>query len=109
MYLGLSILELSKILLYEFWYDYVKPIYGKKKSKIVLYGYSFIIYIKIDDIYKNIAEDIETRFDNSNYELERPKQQSNWINEDELDGKIMTKFVRLREKENLNLEVIKFV
>ena len=73
MYLGLSILELSKILLYEFWYDYVKPIYGKKKSKIVLYGYSFIIYIKIDDIYKNIAEDIETRFDNSNYELERPK------------------------------------
>ena len=72
VHLGLSILELSKILLYEFWYDYVKPIYGKK-SKIVLYGYSFIIYIKIDDIYKNIAEDIETRFDNSNYELERPK------------------------------------
>ena len=52
----------------------------KKKSKIVLNGYSFIIYIKINDIYKNIAEDIETRFDNSNYELERPKQQSNWIN-----------------------------
>ena len=72
VYLGLSILELSKILLYEFWYDYVKLIYGKK-SKIVLYGYSFIIYMKIDDIYKNIAEDIETRFDNSNYELERPK------------------------------------
>ena len=72
VYLGLSILELSKILLYEFLYDYVKPIYGKK-SKIVLYGYSFIIYIKIDDIYKNIAEDIETRFDNSNYELEGPK------------------------------------
>ena len=81
----------------------------KKKSKIVLNGYSFIIYTKINDIYKNIAEDIETRFDNSNYELERPKQQSSWINEDELDGKIMTKFVRLREKENLNLEVIKFV
>ena len=107
--LGLSVLELSKILLYEFWYDYVKPIYEKKKSKIVLNGYSFIIYIKINDIYKNVAEDIETRFDNSNYELERPKQQSSWINEDELDGKIMTKFVRLREKENLNLEVIKFV
>ena len=40
VYLGLSILlELSKILMYELWYDYVKPKYGKKKSKIVLYGY----------------------------------------------------------------------
>ena len=38
VYLGLSILELSKILMYEFWYDYVKPRYGKK-SKILLYGY----------------------------------------------------------------------
>ena len=50
------------------------------KSKIVLYGYNFIVYIKIDDIYKNIAGDIETRFDISNYESERPKWQSNWIN-----------------------------
>ena len=39
VYLGLSILELSKILIYEFWYDYVKPKFGKKKSTIVLYGY----------------------------------------------------------------------
>ena len=38
LYLGLSILELSKILMYEFWYDYVKPKYFEK-SKIVLYGY----------------------------------------------------------------------
>ena len=33
---------------------------------------SFTVYIKTDDIYKNIAEDVETRFDASNYELERP-------------------------------------
>ena len=39
MYLGLSILELSKILMYEFWHDYLKPKYGKKKKKIVLYGH----------------------------------------------------------------------
>ena len=38
VYLGLSILELSKILMYEFWYDYVKPKYGKKE-KILLYRY----------------------------------------------------------------------
>ena len=41
VYLGLSIQELSKILMYEFWYDYVKPQCGKK-SKIVLYGYRCI-------------------------------------------------------------------
>ena len=47
------------------------------KSKIVLCGYRYIVYryivyIKTDNIYKNIAEDVETRFDNSNYELDRP-------------------------------------
>ena len=47
---------------------------------------SFIVYIKTDDIYKDIAKDVETRFDTSNYELERPllkgkNQKSNWINE----------------------------
>ena len=48
------------------------------KSKIVLCGYrfySFIVYIKTDDIYKDISEDVETRFDTSNYESYRPLQQ----------------------------------
>ena len=43
VYLGLSILELSKILMYQFWYDYVKPTSGKK-NKIVLYGYIVSLY-----------------------------------------------------------------
>ena len=42
------------------------------KNKILLYGYTDIVYIKTDDIYKDIAEDVETRFDTSNYELDRP-------------------------------------
>ena len=33
---------------------------------------SFIVYIKTDDIYKETVEDVETRFDTSNYELDRP-------------------------------------
>ena len=70
--LELSVLELSKILMYEFWYDYVESKYDKK-NKIVLYGYSYIIvYIKTYYIYKDIGEVVETRFDTSNYELERP-------------------------------------
>ena len=64
VHLRLSTLELSKILIHElwpeFWCDYVKPKYG------------FILYMKTNYIYKDIAENVETRFDTSNYELDRP-------------------------------------
>ena len=101
VYLGLSILKLSKILMYEFWHDYVKPKYGKKSKLCFMDTDSFIIYIKIYDIYKDIAEDVETRFDTLNYELERPLPKGK--NEkvigsmrDGLGGQTMTKFVGLR-------------
>ena len=69
-YLGLSILKLSKIVKYEFWYDYVKLKYGKK-SKTVIWIQTVSLYTWYD-IYKDIAEDVETRSDSSNYELDRP-------------------------------------
>ena len=72
VYLGLSILELSKILMYEFWYDYVKPKYCEKSNLCNMDKDSFIVITGTDDTYKNIAEDVETRFDNSNYELDGP-------------------------------------
>ena len=65
--LGLSILELSKILIYEFWYDYVKPKDCQKVKLCCMDTDIFIVFIKTDDIYKDIAQDVETRFDNSNY------------------------------------------
>ena len=71
-YFGHSILELSKILMYEFWHDYVKPKYGEKAQLCFMDTDSFIVYIETDNIYENIAEDVETRFDTSNYELDRP-------------------------------------
>ena len=78
VYLGFSILELSKILTYEFWYNYVNPKYGEKAKLYYMDTDSFqnmvkkqncIIWIciKIDHIYKCIAEDLETRFKTSNY------------------------------------------
>ena len=70
VYLGMSILELSKIVIYEFWYDYVKPKYGEKANLCCLDTDIFIVYIKLDDIYKDIA-DVETRFDTSNDDLIR--------------------------------------
>ena len=62
-----------------------------------------MVYIKIDDIYKDIAEDTETRFDTSNYELDGPLSQGKYkkvtrLRKDELGGKIVTKFVGLRTK-----------
>ena len=103
VYLGLSILELSKILMYEFWYGYVKPKYGKKVKLCYMDTGIFIVYIKTDDIYKDIAEDVETRFDASNYDLDRPfpKGKNKKVIElmkDEFGRKIMTKFVGLRVK-----------
>ena len=65
--LGLSILHLSKTAMYEFWYDYIKQKYGEKAKLCYMGTDSFIIHVKTDDIYKDIAEDVETRFDTSNY------------------------------------------
>ena len=63
VYLGLSILELSKILMYEFWQDYVKPHYGEKAKLCYMDTEIFIVYVETDDTYKDIAEDVETRSD----------------------------------------------
>ena len=107
VHLKLSVLELSGILMYEFWYDDVKQEYGET-VRIVLYGYRFIVYIKTDDIYNDVAEDVETRFDTSNYEIEynsidRPlptgkNKKVIGLMKDELGRKIMAKFVGLRAK-----------
>ena len=58
VYLGFSILELSKILTYEFWYDYLKPKYGEKAKLYYTDTDSFIVYIKTVDIYKDLVEDV---------------------------------------------------
>ena len=101
VYLGLSILELSKLLMYEFWCNYLKPKYGENVR--LCYMDTDTAYIKTNDIYKDIAENVETRFDTSNYELDRPLPKENnkkviGLMKDELSGKILTKFVELRAK-----------
>ena len=66
----LSILELNKILIYGFCYFYVKPKYHEKPRLCYMDTNSFFVYIKTDDIYKDMPEDVKTRFDTSNCELE---------------------------------------
>ena len=103
IYLGLSILEINRILMYEFWYDYIKPKYGDNAKLCYTDTGSFIIHIKTEDFYKDIANDVEKRFDTSNYEVDRPLptgKNKNVIGlmKDELGGRIITEFVALRPK-----------
>ena len=106
IYLGLSILEISKILMYEFWYDYMKPKYGDNVKLCFMDTDSFIIYIKTEDFYKDIADDVECKFDTSNYEIDRPlpagkNKKVIGLMKDESGGKIIAKKIK-RQKEQKN-------
>ena len=67
LYLGMSILDISKILMYELWYDYISPKYGDSTKVCYTDTGSFIIYIKTEDFFKDISNDVEKWFDTSNY------------------------------------------
>ena len=103
VYLGLSILEISKTLMYEFWYDYMKPKYNNDVKLCYVDTDSFIMNIKTNDFYKDVASDVEKRFNTSNYEINRPlptgkNKKIIGLMKDELGGKIITEFVTLRPK-----------
>ena len=106
IYLGLSILEISKILMYEYWCDYMKPKYDNNVELCYMDTDSFIMNKKTNDFYKDIAKDVENRFYTSNYEVNRPlpmlpmRRNKKVIDlmKDELGGKIITEFVTLRPK-----------
>ena len=63
IYLALLILEISKTLVYEFWYDYMKQKYGDNVKLCYMDTDSFVMHIKTEDFYTNIADDAEKRFD----------------------------------------------
>ena len=76
VYLGLSILDVSKTLMYEFWYYYIKPKHQDNAKLCYMDTDSFIIQIKTNDFYEDIANDVKKSFDTPNYE-----QKFNRINE----------------------------
>ena len=103
IYLGMSILDISKTLMYEFWYDYIKPKYQDKAKLCYMDTDSIVILIKTEDFYKDIANDVEEWFDTSNYGNNRPRligkiKKVIGLFKDELRGKIMIKFVGFRSK-----------
>ena len=103
IYLGLSILDISKTLMYKFWYDYMKPKYSNEVKLCYMEMDSFIMNIKTEDFYKDIANDVDKRFDTSNYEVNRPlptgkNKKVIGLMKDELGGKLITEFVTLTPK-----------
>ena len=105
IYLDMSILDISKTLMYDFWYDYIKP---KCQDNAKLYYMdidSFIFHIKTEDFYEDIADDVEKWFETSSYDddVDRPlpkgmNRKVIGLVKDGLVAKIITEFVALRPK-----------
>ena len=103
IYLGLPILDISKITMYEFWYDYVKSKYEDKVRLCYMDTDSFVVNIKTKDFYKDVAENVKERFDTSNYiyDIALPTGVNKKVigpMKGELGGDIITEFVALRPK-----------
>ena len=97
--LGQAILDISKTLMYEFYYDYLKPKYGDKVKLCYIHRDNFIIHIPTEDFYKNIADDVCKWFDTSGYDKKLNRPLHIGINKkligmfkDELNGMCMINF-----------------
>ena len=105
IYLRQAILDISKTLMYGFWYNYIKPKYGDKARLCYIDTDSFVMHIKTKDFYKDVAGDVERWFDTYNYgekdkrppPIGKDKKVIGML-KDELGGKIMTEFFALRAK-----------
>ena len=105
VYLGMCILELSKTVMFDFHYKYIKPKYGNKAKLLFTDTDSFLYEIETEDFYKDIAGDVKDKFDTSEYPENHPSGIPTGINKkvlgmfkDEAAGKIIKEFVGLRAK-----------
>ena len=105
VYLGMSILDLSKSLMFDFHYKYIKPKYGKQAKLLFTDTDSFLYEIQTEDFYKDISGDVKDRFDTSDYPKGHPSGIPTGGNKkvlgmfkDEAAGKIIKEFVGLRAK-----------
>ena len=105
VYLGMCILDLSKTIMYDFHYQYIKPKYGAKAKLLFTDTDSLMYEIQTEDFYKDISGDVKDRFDTSDYPENHPSGIPTGINKkvlgmfkDEAAGKIIKEFVGLRAK-----------
>ena len=105
VYVGQSILDLSKTLMFDFHYNYIKKKYGKKSELLFTDTDSLMYEIKTKDFYKDIYIDVKNKFDTSDYPSDHPSGIITGANKkvigmfkDEVAGKQITHFVGLRPK-----------
>ena len=105
VYLGMCILDLSKTLMFDFHYKYIKPKYGDRAKLLFTDTDSFLYEIQTEDFYKDISGDVKDRFDTSDYPENHPSGIPTGINKkvlgmfkDEVAGKNIKEFVGLRAK-----------
>ena len=105
IYLGMSILDISKTKMYDFHYNYIKAKYGDKAKLCMTDTDSLMYEIQTEDFYKDITPDVDRLFDTSNYPKDHPSGIQSDVNKkvpgmfkDEAGGKIIAKFVGLRAK-----------
>ena len=105
IYLGMSVLDISKMLMYKFWYDYFKPKYGDRAKLCYTDTDSIIIHIITEDFSEDISNDVEIQYDTSNYDenYKRPlpigkNKKVFGLFKDELGGRIVKEFCALRAK-----------
>ena len=105
VYLGMCISDLSKTIMYDFHYNYIKPKYGNNAKLLFTDTDSLMYEIETEDFYKDISEDVKDRFDTSDYPENHPSGIPTGINKkvlgmfkDEAAGKIIKEFVGLRSK-----------
>ena len=105
VYLGMCILDLSKTIMYDFHYNYIKPKYGEKAKLLFTDTDSLMYEIETEDFYKDISGDVKDRFDTSDYPENHPSGIPTGINKkvlgmfkDEVAGKRIKEFVGLRAK-----------
>ena len=105
VYLGMSILDLSKTLMYDFHYNYIKPKYGENAKLLFTDTDSLAYEIETEDFYRDISSDVKSKFDTSNYPKDHPSGILTGVNKkvigmfkDEASGKQIAEFVGLRAK-----------
>ena len=104
-HIGQAILDISKTLMYEFWYDYLKAKYQDKIKLCYMDTDSFILKVQTENFYKDIASDVDKWFDTSKYDQNDNRPLPMGKNKkiigkfkDELNGKVMTEFIALRAR-----------
>ena len=105
VYVGQAILDLSKTLMFDFHYNYIKDKYNNKSELLFTDTDSLMYQIKTKDFYKDILKDVESKFDTSDYPQSHPSGIPTGLNKkvigmfkDEVAGKQISHFIGLRPK-----------